>query len=61
MVLCFVEFADSKCAMTAMDTLQGKVNATFCVNFRAYLIKCGKSILYPCVLLGPYGAELITT
>lgn len=31
MILCFVEFSDAKCALTAMEALQGK-GAFFFVN-----------------------------
>jgi len=41
MTLCFVEFVDSKCALTALEALQG-----ICLFWIAY-----NSVLYPCTVL----------
>lgn len=38
MVLCFVEFTDAKCALTALEALQGQVQ--FLMLFRLYHLGC---------------------
>lgn len=52
MVLCFVEFVDSNCALTAMEALQGKLYINNLWLFEIYLVMLLGLIFYPFVPLG---------
>lgn len=52
MVLCFVEFVDSNCALTAMEALQGKLYINNLWLFDIYLLMLLGLIFCPSVPLG---------
>lgn len=52
MVLCFVEFVDPKCALTAMEALQGIIYAismiSLCLDYKSFhlITLCNTNMLF---------------